>query len=250
MYQLLLFESDNDFVERYAGRAPHVEGPVSRGSLNLVPPELNAGSCATHWRGLSSAVSVMLPSAALDRAARDLDVDPLALRYDVRYCHDDALVTSCVRELAREVTAGGPGGRIYGEQLIHTAALRISPRYATGPAVADAHRGGLSPRAMRRVREYVDAHLAEAVSLHDLAAVAELSTFHFARAFRQTTGQPPATYVRAARLARAREMLVDPALAHYSIAEVAAAVGYTTASAFSTAFRRAYGGAPRELRRR
>src|ERR1700730_2567149 len=56
-------------------------------------------------------------------------------------------------------------------------------------------RGGLPPRALQRVRQYVDAHLNEKIRIHSLANVAGLSIYHFARAFKQSEGLTPHDYV-------------------------------------------------------
>jgi hypothetical protein len=54
------------------------------------------------------------------------------------------------------------------------------------PAPTSQARGGLPPRAIRRVREYVEAHLSESMDLAELASIAGLSVFHFARQFKQS----------------------------------------------------------------
>jgi hypothetical protein len=63
--------------------------------------------------------------------------------------------------------------------------------------------GGLSPGAMRRVREYVEVHLGESIDLSMLAGVAGLSVHHFARQFRQSSGVTPHVYLTQKRVERA-----------------------------------------------
>jgi transcriptional regulator of acetoin/glycerol metabolism len=69
--------------------------------------------------------------------------------------------------------------------------------------------GGLSPGAMRRVREYVEAHLSESTDLAMLAAVAGLSIHHFARGFKQSAGMTPHHYLTRKRVERAQDMLAN-----------------------------------------
>jgi AraC-like DNA-binding protein len=69
--------------------------------------------------------------------------------------------------------------------------------------------GGLSPGAMRRVREYVAAHLSESTDLAMLAAVAGLSMHHFARGFKQSAGITPHHYLTQKRVERAQDMLAN-----------------------------------------
>ena len=61
-------------------------------------------------------------------------------------------------------------------------------------------RGGLSPAALRRVQLFVEANLGRAIHLHDLAARAALSPFHFARAFKTSAGMTPRAYVEQRRI--------------------------------------------------
>src|SRR5262245_14645418 len=55
--------------------------------------------------------------------------------------------------------------------------------------------GGLAPGALRRVREYIGEHLTEGIATDTLARIAGLSTGHFNRAFRQSTGDSPHHYI-------------------------------------------------------
>jgi transcriptional regulator of acetoin/glycerol metabolism/AraC-like DNA-binding protein len=109
---------------------------------------------------------------------------------------------------------------------------------------AQAH-GGLSAGAMRRVREYVEAHLGESIDLAMLAAVAGLSLHHFARQFKQSAGITPHHYLTQKRVQRAQEMLVHTAL---SLSEIAYATGFSDQSHLSRHFRQLLGTTPREFR--
>jgi AraC family transcriptional regulator len=107
-------------------------------------------------------------------------------------------------------------------------------------------RGGLSPRALRQVAEYVDANLDAAISIDDLAAVAQLSPFHFARMFKQSTGESPHGYVTRQRVAQARHLLAEGS---QSLAEVALACGFSSQSHFTLRFREMTGVTPRQYSR-
>jgi len=105
--------------------------------------------------------------------------------------------------------------------------------------------GGLSPGAMRRVREYVEVHLGESIDLSMLAGVAGLSVHHFARQFKQSAGVPPHVYLTQKRVERAREMLVQTNL---PLAEIAFAVGFFDQGHLARHFRHMLGTTPREFR--
>jgi len=92
---------------------------------------------------------------------------------------------------------------------------RPSAPRSLGPRVARVRR----PRAarwataahvtppIRRVMEHVEVHVGEVRTLDELAEVAGLSRFHFARRFRDETGEPPWAFVRRKRAEHARRLL-------------------------------------------
>jgi len=106
-------------------------------------------------------------------------------------------------------------------------------------------RGGLPPGAMRRVREYVDAHLGESMDLAELASIAGLSVFHFARQFKQSAGVTPHSYLVQRRVERAQDLLARTDLA---LSEIAVAAGFSDQSHLARHFRQMLGTTPREFR--
>ena len=129
-------------------------------------------------------------------------------------------------------------------------ALHVRPRLdvigsLAKMALAPQAHGGLSPSAMRRVREFVEAHLGDSMDLATLAAVAGLSIHHFAREFKQSTGFTPHHYLTQKRVQRAQEMLAHTAL---SLSEIAYAVGFSDQSHLARHFRRTLGVTPGQFR--
>jgi AraC-like DNA-binding protein len=105
--------------------------------------------------------------------------------------------------------------------------------------------GGLSPGAMRRIREYIETHLGDSMDLATLAAVAGLSIHHFARGFKQSTGLTPHHYLTQKRVERAQDMLAHTAL---SLSEIAYAVGFSDQSHLARHFRQLLGTTPGQFR--
>jgi AraC-like DNA-binding protein len=104
--------------------------------------------------------------------------------------------------------------------------------------------GGLSSWQQKKLADFIEANLAEDVSLAQMAGLVGLSPYHFARAFKQSFGVPPHRYHVRRRMARAKALLAER-----SVTEVALAVGFAETSSFSTAFRKTTGLAPSEYRR-
>jgi AraC family transcriptional regulator len=98
-------------------------------------------------------------------------------------------------------------------------------------------------RAIERLRSDAEAD----VSLAALASDAGLSRFHFCRAFKESTGLSPHAWLRQHRIEQAMSMLRDT---DESIVSIAAALGYSSQTAFAAAFRKMTGETPRDWRRR
>ncbi len=101
-------------------------------------------------------------------------------------------------------------------------------------------RAGRERLAVRRAREYIETHFNNDVSLIDLASVASLSPYYFARVFESEIGVPPHAYLEGVRIRRARERLAKGA----SIVSTALSVGYADQSHLTRRFKRYVGVTP------
>lgn len=125
------------------------------------------------------------------------------------------------------------------EASIATQLLRLY-----GEANAQA-KGGITGRKVRLLTDFIDNHLQRDLSLAELAGLAGLSTFHFARALKQSTGRTPHQFVLARRLERARRLLVDT---QESVASIAALCGFADQAHLTRTFRKHFGTVPTALR--
>ena len=139
-----------------------------------------------------------------------------------------------------------------GRMLVETSSLLLAARLAHSHSetelirlpILTPHR--LDDVRLRRVLAYIEEHLAEDITVTDLANVACLSIFHFTRAFAAAMGVPPHRYVSRRRLETARAMI---ATGRASISEIAFHCRFSSQSSFTRAFRRATGVTPAEYRR-
>jgi AraC-like DNA-binding protein len=97
---------------------------------------------------------------------------------------------------------------------------------------------------VQQVREYLEAHYSEDVSLAKLSTLTSRSSFHVARAFSKTFGLPPHAYLESIRVQRARELLRSG----MSVVDTALSVGYTDQAHFTHRFRRHTGITPGQYR--
>ncbi|MCW8060421.1 helix-turn-helix domain-containing protein [Agrobacterium tumefaciens] len=104
--------------------------------------------------------------------------------------------------------------------------------------------GGLTPRVWRTVNDFIQAHLAEPLSLERLATIAQISPTHFGRAFKQTTGQTPRQFVITARLAYARNLIETTDL---PMGMIARSAGFSSNSHMTATMNRLWNVTPRQL---
>ena len=122
-----------------------------------------------------------------------------------------------------------------------------SLRHILTPRRLERGRDGVLPRGrLRAVVEYIEEHLDGGPSLVQLAAVARLSPYHFARQFKAATGLPPHQFVILRRVERAKQLL--HAGTDLSLAEVALHAGFSDQSQLSRHFKRLVGVTPGQFR--
>jgi AraC family transcriptional regulator len=163
-----------------------------------------------------------------------------------RLFFEDAALWATATKLTEEIERGAEADRFYVEALSLVLVAELARLNRTGPGLQAQSRGGLAAWQRRSVGETIEDRLAEPLSLVELAQSVRLSPRHFARAFKESFGQPPHQYQLSRRIERAKMLLGDGEL---SITEIAIALGFADTSAFSTTFRRVAGGSPRDYRR-
>ncbi len=133
------------------------------------------------------------------------------------------------------------------ETLTLALSMQILRRTAGATLQPSQPASGLAPHILRRVTDYMQAHLQDTISLDTLASVAGLSTYHFCRMFKQSTGMPPHRYLAQLRIDRAQQLLIQTGA---PIGDIAFDTGFGSASQFSHFFRKHAGCTPQEFRRR
>lgn len=157
----------------------------------------------------------------------------------------DPLVIHGLELLWQELARVDTTSRLFIDTMVCTLLTRLTRLASDLRRRTSRSRGGMTQYASRRVIEYMQAHLARSITLHELAGVARLSPYHFARAFRETHGMPPHHYLVQMRLEQAREMLSRTEL---SVTEIATACGYSPQH-LVRCFRRYTGTTPTAYRR-
>jgi AraC family transcriptional regulator len=132
----------------------------------------------------------------------------------------------------------------YLESLASVIAIHLAANYDRRDNLPPACTG-LAPHKLQRVLNFIEEKLAEAIRVNDLASAVHMSPYHFARMFKQATGQPPHVYITSKRMDQAKNLLGNSGL---SLVEVAASVGYQTQAHFTGVFHKHVGTTPRAFR--
>lgn len=173
------------------------------------------------------------------------DIDPASVELVSHLAVPDPNLDRVGRLLQAEAEANAPGGRLVAEMLTRTLIVHLLRGYSSlSLPTRPASEPTLRPR-LKRVVDYMHAHLANDLSLAELAVVGGLSPSQFARAFRKATGEPPHRYLVGLRIAQARIELGTTTL---TVIEIGLRCGFQQPSHFATSFREIVGMSPRAYR--
>ena len=153
------------------------------------------------------------------------------------------------RAIGEESTGSRPGGDAILARLVEIMlieALRWQPAHDGPSGQLQGLFAGLADARMSAALRLIHDDVARRWTIEDLARQIGMSRAAFASRFMQVLGVPPMEYVLRWRMALAKDMLWHDGL---SLGEVAHAIGYQSASAFSTAFSRSVGLSPSSFAR-
>ena len=241
--------SSKSFVTRSTGGV--VERAIAeRGTIWLSPPgpkEVRFDISAP----VPQVLHIYLPSQHFSADSLGISVDAAAAHTSLRYerSFQDPLVAEIAFAIVSEMRAQTAGGRLLAETLAVSLAGRLLHSHSGLSPDKDLEQfshQGLDRRRLTRVREYIAANLEGHLTIAQLAKVACLSQFHFARAFKAAVGQSPHQYVSAQRLERAKEMLTR---GDQSLLDITIALSFSSQANFTRAFRVGTGMTPGQFRR-
>lgn len=205
--------------------------PVPAGSLNVIHPgEMHSARDTEYRHVYADFRKIYVAPARLQAMSCELTGRKASLPFFPEPVIFDAELVSLFLDFHLTTVETHP--LLERETLIMALLARLIVRHAD-----ERHR--LTPfkgerDAVRRAREYLRDNYAENVSLGRLAQLAELSRFHFLRAFRREVGLPPHKYQTQVRVERAKLLIAGGA----PIQEVAQAVGFVDQSHLNRHFRR------------
>ncbi|MCI0388760.1 MAG: AraC family transcriptional regulator [Acidobacteria bacterium] len=224
-------------------RAGHYyRGTSVHGDIHIIPT-----GTPSVWevKGNDTFLSLSVAPTLLLRAAKALELDPGRIEIRNRFQVRDTQLEYIGWALKEEMECGNPCGLVYLDSLAMAVATRLICYHSSRPVEMKRPYKRLSDRRLRQVVDYIEANLAENISLGDLAAVVGLSVSHFKVLFREATGFSPHQYLIRRRVERARILLGEGEL---SISQIATETGFAHQSHLSRHMQRVLGVSPKLLR--
>jgi AraC family transcriptional regulator len=236
-------------IERAVHGAACDTAPITANTTNTTFVRMAAAPCRYAWQEGHRAIFVSLNASIVATAALETGMrPPSGSDGPASIVTSDHVCTHLLQVLTAEAGVSMHAAqKLLVESVANALALRLlaqftSAQFTSAPCAATPPIGSeLTGRRFARVREYIEHHLGDAIGLEELARVAGVSRFHFARQFRARTGESPMSYVLRTRIERAKTLLRD---SRTRIIDIAAELGFADQSHFARTFRRLVGMPP------
>lgn len=218
------------------------EALMTTGSMTLTP-----GGQSRHWRWEHEAdiLLIQLDPQFMRQVAAVSGLNESRIEIVNSFGFHDPFVQHIGLSLLTEAKSCGLLGPLYVESLTNLLTIHLVRNYSTFPQTVPQVVGRLSPSRLKQVTEYIHDNLGQKLTLSDLARIANLSPYHFARLFRQEIGLSPHQYVVRCRVDQAKRLLT--AGGDILIGEVAHRVGFADQSHFTRHFKRLVGVTPKAI---
>ncbi|MDF5728371.1 MAG: AraC family transcriptional regulator [Rhizonema sp. PD38] len=211
------------------------------GNCTIIPAHVqHRANCNRH----AEFVLLSLEPTFLDRAALEL-TDNVSLELVPQFSSEDPLIHQIGLALKTDLQSGELGSRLYADSMAHALSFHLIRHYTTSKQTVVNYTDGLPKYKLRQAIDYIINHLNQEISLTNLASVVQMSPFHFARLFKQSTGTSPHQFVTHLRIDKAKQLLTTQDL---EVIDVSQQVGFKNQSHFSAVFRKVVGIAPKAYR--
>jgi AraC family transcriptional regulator len=197
------------------------------------------------WNRPSKRVVLSVDESYLLRVAQELGRKS-DLGFESHWIFEDRQLHLLLSEMRREMETGWETGPLYGDHLGMSLSIALIQKYSRDVTISRQARGGISRVRLQHVLEYIAANSHLEIKLENLAEVAGMSRFHFARLFRSAMGVTPHRYLMDQRLQQAKALL---RLDTRAVSEIAVETGFANAGHFAHSFRLYVGASPTEWKR-
>lgn len=192
-------------VEKIDGQT--YESCLTQGDVTIVPTGLPSEWRCVEGREIDVVNMHLKPEFLRSVAVGVSDADPDRIELMSQLGKQDAQISYIGYALKAALENNNLASQLYAETLATALAVHLLHNYSATAQPVREYTGGLPMHKLRRVREYVNEHLEDDLSLSDLAEVTAMSPHHFARQFKQATGLSPHQYVTSRRIEQAKGLL-------------------------------------------
>ncbi|MBA3473029.1 MAG: helix-turn-helix transcriptional regulator [Rubrobacter sp.] len=234
----------------------HRDGRVEKvshapGDVGVIP----AGGGPARWlfyEGEVDQLSLSLEPVFVEGVAEEIGTDGRRVEFLDTLRTRDSLAGQILLSLQAELEAGGAlGGKLYAESLANALAVHLlrehsSLGWSMRRKAAREPKVGLSKYALEQALDFIGDNLASELSLEEIARVTGLSSRHFSRLFKLSTGLPPHRYVIRERVEKAKALLTNTEI---PVSQVALACGFSHQAHLNRHFSRLTGTTPKKFRR-
>lgn len=220
-------------------------GTAVHGDIDIIPAYTPSRWVAHDHNDRNLILS--LPQSLIHTLAEQAGHNSSRIEIRNRFQTRDPELELIANTIHREIDAGRPSGRLYTEGLIVAMTSRLLSQHSSLAPPTRISSATLSGHRLKQVLSFIEDQLAEDLSLDQIASVAGLSPSHLKTLFRQAMGVPVHQYVIQRRIEHARLLLTQNNL---TMAEIAAATGFSHQSHLARHIRRATGVPPAIIRRR
>lgn len=218
------------------------EFDVPAGALGIVPA---GAEPMTIWPSRKESVSVVITPAAMaalsegEYDGKTFEPRPtMATTIDVSALHLASLLRSELKERPA-------ANELYVDSIVTLFGIHLLRNYSSAEHQTTVVRGALSPRNVRRIREFLAENFTSKLLVADLAAVCALSPRHFIQAFTKSFGKQPHQYLMGLRLDFAERLMIEGKL---TVTEVALLSGFASQSHLTYTLRKHRGLTPAQVR--
>ena len=199
-----------------------------------------------HWTEQIDVSHLYLSDTVVSRVAADVLERPIAaVRLHDILRTQSPIVTETVEAISREALGNGIGGALYVEALSTQLVVNLLRNFASVQFVDKSGRGELPPAIRKRIVEYIESRIDQALSLEELADVASMGVWTFGKRFRASFQTSPHQYVLDRRLEKAQQML---ALGRLPVKAIASECGFADQAHLTRVMRGRLGRTPAALR--
>lgn len=223
------------------GKATHERRSI--GDIAVIPAGI-AHRCS--WDTPAQFMVLAIEPALLQQIGQDW-VNPDRIELLPRLMDEqDSLIYSLFLTFKEEVEQGGMGSHLLVDSLKAALAVHLLRNYCATQPKRAGYSNGLSAAQLRLVTDYINEHLHQDLKLDEIAAIVQISPYHFLRLFKQRLGITPHQYILQRRVNQAKNLLQHGQL---TLADIAIQTGFCDQSHLTRCFKRMVGVTPKQLLR-